>query len=267
MTETRSEVETETRQCETHGEYQAKTMAVLGSRKISSRCPVCVEEQERKEADQARKAEAARRDDQLRELRRNSGIPRRFVDASFSGYQPASHQSQANHAMCRAYAEQFASRMETGGGLVLCGKPGTGKTHLACAIGNHVIETLMRSVVYTSVTKLSRTVKATYSNDAEQTEQDAIRSFVVPHLLIVDEVGAQRGSETELLLAQEIIDERYQDLKPTIIISNLTESELSRFVGERALDRMYEGGGAVLAFNWDSYRRSSGDQSEESRDS
>lgn len=255
MTDTNHKSETEARHCDKHGEYEAKTVAVLGGRTIASRCPVCVEEQERREAEQERQAKAAQREDYLRQLRRNSGIPRRFADASFSGYQPATHQAQANHAMCRGYAEQFTSRLETGGGLVLCGKPGTGKTHLACAIGNHVIETLLRSVVYTSVTKLARTVKATYAKDAEQTEEDAIRSFVTPHLLIVDEVGAQRGSETELLLAQEIIDERYQDLKPTIIISNLTEGELARFVGERALDRMYEGGGAVLAFNWDSYRR------------
>jgi DNA replication protein DnaC len=43
-------------------------------------------------------------------------------------------------------------------------------------------------------------------------------------------------------------------MRPTILISNLTVGELGAFIGERALDRMKEGGGAVLAFDWTSRR-------------
>ncbi|HAI90003.1 MAG TPA: hypothetical protein DCL46_10135, partial [Alcanivorax sp.] len=159
-------------------------------------------------------------------------------------------------AACQRYAERFEDRLQMGGGLVLCGKPGTGKTHLACAIANHVMREFFRVPLFTSVTKMSRAVKATYTPKSDRTEAQVIRSFVDPDLLILDEVGAQRGTETELLLAQEIIDERYQEVRPTILISNLPESELGRYIGDRAIDRMYEGGGAILAFDWDSYRRS-----------
>ncbi|KAA6208087.1 ATP-binding protein, partial [Avibacterium paragallinarum] len=43
--------------------------------------------------------------------------------------------------------------------------------------------------------------------------------------------------------------------KPTILISNLSEDELSRYVGERIIDRMREGKGAVINFDWESYRQ------------
>lgn len=254
MSQMAPKAETQAANCEAHGDYEAKIIQLF-ERRIVGRCPYCEQEQKEREAKRERELEQWARERRIKGLREASGIPQRFVDASFNGYQPPAKQAQANHAMCRAYAERFADRAESGASLVLCGKPGTGKTHLACAIGNHVIDALAQPVIYTSVTKLARSVKATYSRDSEATEEQAIQSFVDPQLLIVDEVGAQRGTETELLLAQEIIDERYQQMKPTIIISNLTESELSGFIGERALDRMYEGGGAVLAFDWSSYRR------------
>jgi len=250
-----AETATETARCEKHGEYDA-TVVSLMDRRIVGNCPYCAQERQEREEAEERANKQSRRQARIRDIQRASGIPQRFAEASFDGYRPPTKQAQANHAMCRAYAQRFSERHASGASLVLCGKPGTGKTHLACAIGNHVISALVLPVIYTSVTKLARSVKATYSRDADQTEEQAIRQYVEPALLVIDEVGAQRGSETELLLAQEIIDERYQQLRPTIIISNLPERELAGFIGERALDRMYEGGGAVLAFDWDSYRRS-----------
>jgi len=44
-------------------------------------------------------------------------------------------------------------------------------------------------------------------------------------------------------------------MKPTILISNLSEQELGIYIGERVLDRMMEGQGAIIAFDWESYRK------------
>lgn len=52
----------------------------------------------------------------------------------------------------------------------------------------------------------------------------------------------------------EIINTRYEKMRPTILISNLTREELVTFIGERVLDRMSDGGGCTLAFTWESYR-------------
>ncbi len=43
-------------------------------------------------------------------------------------------------------------------------------------------------------------------------------------------------------------------MKPTIITANLTKSELNQYLGERVMDRLTEGGGAIIAFDWGSYR-------------
>lgn len=244
-----------TEQCEQHGPYEAKCQEIMG-RSFTTACPTCAAEKESAaEAAMAREIRAAK-ERRIKELAGGAAIPKRFTDYGFDDYAPPNAKAEKILAACRRYAAGFEERFSMGGGLVLCGKPGTGKTHIACAIANHVIREHKRTALFTSITKMARKIKATYGPKAEQTEDQAIQGFVVPDLLIIDEVGAQRGTETELLLAQEVIDERYQQVKPTILISNLSESELAQYIGERALDRMYEGGGAVFAFDWDSFRRS-----------
>ena len=44
-------------------------------------------------------------------------------------------------------------------------------------------------------------------------------------------------------------------MRPTILISNLTEEELGKYIGDRIIDRMKEGQGAVIKFDWESYRK------------
>ncbi|HFQ9372191.1 ATP-binding protein, partial [Klebsiella pneumoniae] len=102
--------------------------------------------------------------------------------------------------------------------------------------------------------KIAREFKSTWSKTATRSEEDVIRFFTKPDLLIIDEVGIQFGSEAEKMIMFEIINTRYERLKPTILISNLPKDELTQFIGERVIDRMNDGGGCTISFTWDSYR-------------
>ena len=42
--------------------------------------------------------------------------------------------------------------------------------------------------------------------------------------------------------------------KPTILISNLDINDLKEYITERVIDRMREGGGQKIVFNWESNR-------------
>ena len=94
-----------------------------------------------------------------------------------------------------------------------------------------------------------RSVKETYAKDAGRTEAQAIRDLVDPDLLILDEVGVPHGSNTEKLILFEIINGRYEAVRPTIVISNLDAAGLEQFLGERAFDRLREGGGRLVVFD------------------
>lgn len=73
-------------------------------------------------------------------------------------------------------------------------------------------------------------------------------------LLILDEIGAQLGTDWERLMLFKIINERYKQVLPTILISNLDRGQLSDYLGARIVDRMSEGGGTTLTLDWESYR-------------
>ncbi|QEL18733.1 ATP-binding protein [Limnoglobus roseus] len=242
--------------CEKHGAQTAKIWRLTDSADWSpARCPECLREQE--EAELARKQEQERKAGvQAREraIARHIGecmVPLRFAGDTFDTYHPTCPKGGAALETCRRYAEGFATQSA---GLILCGLAGTGKTHLACSIVSHVIRHHGKSARFMKTAQAVRVVKETYSRNSSLTEQEAITSFRRFDLLVLDEVGVQFGSEAEKNILFEIINERYENLLPTILISNLAVPALESFVGERVIDRMRENGGRVIVFDWPSYR-------------
>ncbi|MGA4664438.1 ATP-binding protein [Enterobacter ludwigii] len=247
-----------TESCEKHGQYECRTRTYPNSLiKIpprSSICPGCLsDELIRLQGEKIRNDEAARKRN-IDLLLDGLNIPARFENCTLQNYEPVNDDAKRALKVCQAYASRWPERLQKGGGLVMCGKPGTGKNHLALAIARHAITEHQSSAVFTTALKIAREYKSTWSKGSSRTEDEVIRYFTKPDLLIIDEVGVQFGSDAEKLIMFEIINTRYERMKPTILISNQTREELAAFIGERVLDRMSDGGGCTLSFTWDSYR-------------
>jgi len=243
--------------CPTHGAYTSKVTTFEGITDrpfvVRSSCPDCLAESRAKE-DARKQAELnAERERRVAALMGRSGIPARFADRSFANYDAKEQGQRIALSVCRAYAEAWPEKSAQGASLVLTGSPGTGKTHLACAIGNTVLRDHFAGVLFATVSAMLRAIKETYRKDSPRTEQDVIDRLATPDLLIVDEVGVQVGSEHEKLLMFEVLNERYQNMRPSILISNLSVDELEAFLGHRVMDR-YRECGSVLAFDWQSHR-------------
>ncbi|MCY1304739.1 DNA replication protein DnaC [compost metagenome] len=118
-----------------------------------------------------------------------------------------------------------------------------------------VVEQHRRNVLYTTVSRVCQQVKASYSKESSQSEREALELFRTPDLLILDEVGASYGTDFERMLMFEVINARYEDLKPTLVISNLSAPDLAAALGDRTVDRLREAGGVVVKFDWESARR------------
>ena len=67
------------------------------------------------------------------------------------------------------------------------------------------------------------------------------------------EVGVQYGTDGEQNILFEVLDRRYRDMLPTILLANQSKDGLKQFLGERAYDRLTETG-RIVAFEWESYR-------------
>lgn len=227
---------------------------VAANKYFYTRCPKCNEEIEQQAFNYKREKNLIAKRHKIASLFGKAGIPERFKERTFANYRILNKsQEHALNVTCQ-YATQFEDRLTQGGGLIFAGKPGTGKTHLAAAIAQQVMKT-GRSVLFISVLRAIRLVKECYRRQSTKTEQQAIESFIAPDLLILDEVGVQFGTETEKLILFEILNGRYEAVLPTILISNLTEAELTHYVGTRVMDRLQEGGGVSLSFDWDTYRK------------
>lgn len=236
--------------CEKHGDYTQKCFYLNWTG-----CDVCLAE--RDEASRIKEERRKKEEDGIKWTARlkESGMPERFANKSLSTYfvdQKNSNQVRI-YEFCRDYAANFSEIKKTGRSFLMLGKVGTGKTHLSVGIALEIMKN-GHNAVFTSASKMLRAIKDTYRNDSEYSESDIIKKYTSCGLLIVDEVGVQRGSEYEKDMLFDVINERYESIKPTIILSNLAIDEVKLFLGERVFDRLRENGGKAFLFDWQSMR-------------
>lgn len=235
--------------CEKHGDFESRN--VFGG--VWSRCPVCMADDkavhDREEADRA----AAEKVRVWQMKLGQAGIPDRFHSRTLASYKATNAGQRSALAFAQAYADGFEEVQKAGRSAIFCGKPGTGKTHLAVGVGLHAM-TLGKLVLFTTVQRAVRRVKDSWRKDSNESETDVIDMLVQPDLLILDEIGVQFGSEFEKNLMFDILNERYEKSRPSLLLSNLTAPEVKIFLGERVYDRMKEDGGKCIPFDWQSHR-------------
>lgn len=137
------------------------------------------------------------------------------------------------------YARRFAETFnpENSMGLVFCGERGAGKTFLSACIANYLLKRGF-SVEMTNITRISQAVDATFEGRAEE-----IKRLMQLDLLILDDLGTERGTEYMLEHAFNIIDGRYKANKPMVISTNVTFDDMateSDIAKGRIYDRIIE---------------------------
>lgn len=240
----------EARTCSIHGDYSA---LVLASGHVSP-CPLCFERELEKEAIVVISAQREQNERASAHSRiARTGIPGRYLSQGLNNYRVKHSELGQLDALnaVREYVKQFPC--EKGRSLGLVGSTGTGKTHLACAAGMEIMRKGY-SVRFVSVLTLLRAVKSTYSPGSMITEADAIESFCLPDLLIMDDVGVKLESETDRSIIYEVVSQRNLDGKSMIYTSNLLLDTLRESVGDRVISRLCENNGEILLCQWPDYR-------------
>jgi DNA replication protein DnaC len=240
--------------CEKHGPFQARNLF----RTIWSKCQKCsteeVEAEKLSKENKARSAQITAWQDAIGE----SGIPERFHNRTLATFKAENEGQCIALAFAKSFADSFGQGPKTGRGAIFLGMPGTGKTHLAVGVGMHLMRQ-GRPVLFLTVMRAIRRIKDTWSRGSDESESQAVAALVFPDLLILDEVGIQFGSETEKNLLFDVLNERYERRKSTLLLSNLPLDEVRAYLGERIFDRMREDGGEVVAFGWESHRAKLGE--------
>ncbi|WP_347454289.1 ATP-binding protein [Acinetobacter thermotolerans] len=172
-------------------------------------------------------------------------LPERHAESGFKNYN-VKHEGQRNalkHTV--SYAQNILAGHKNN--LVMVGPTGTGKTHLSCATAQTLLKNGKYARYITSEELAQRIMNAWDQPDA--TEKSVIYDFTQYDLLILDEYGLHdRDKRRELV--HKVLYARYDRMKPTMLISNMTIEELKTDLGDRLWSRLQHGYLTVVECNW-----------------
>lgn len=184
-------------------------------------------------------------------------IPARFRGFSFDHYQAETAAQLFTKKICKRFVESFADRKKDCAGLILEGKPGTGKTFLSLIMCQELIKYGF-SIKYESSTDFISNL-ITQRFKSESSYDSNIKQYQEVDFLVIDEISESinkggMSSETEKQVLFQIINKRYESQLCTLAITNRNKQELINRLGLPIVDRLSHNG-ITLAFSWNSYRQ------------
>jgi DNA replication protein DnaC len=236
----------EKRICKKHGEYDCTIMD--DPFPLASECPQCLAEFEDAEA---RERETANTTVDRCRWESMNIAPLYYGSTleNFDAYTPG---------LIDALAKVKALLTNEYQNLIMVGKNGTGKTHLACAALKRI-----GGGIYTMY-EISCMIRESYTVRGKRSELEIVNGLADSPLLVIDEVGRSKGSDSELSWLSYIIDRSHSRGNRLIIISNAhlmadcksggCPSCLENYFGDDVLSRLSERG-AVVKFEAKDYRR------------
>lgn len=147
---------------------------------------------------------------------------------------------------CEAYARQDAPLLF----LTLAGPVGVGKTHLAAAVACEWLEGGRRVSFITAQGLLNR-LRDAY--DSGRRFSDELARFERVDLLVLDDLGMEKGTPWGESVLDGLIDSRYINRRHTIITTNARGQDLTPRMASRLRDRRI---GRVVQVDADDYRTS-----------
>ncbi len=181
------------------------------------------------------------------------GVPERVRGAHFANYSTkviGIEERSVTPAQAKIAAETLRDGAITN--LLMCGRCGTGKGHLAAAVMRSRMDAGMRGDRWLTCAQYFRAYHRAYEDGANET---LVGFYARRPLLVLDEIGIGHPPRDGELALSELLDARWNARRPTIVISNLTPKELTdSWLGPRAADRLQERS-IVLWMAWTSFRR------------
>jgi DNA replication protein DnaC len=241
--------------CPRHGEYTYEARRA-GSAVVGRVCPDCLVLGQAKAAQVNADIDERDRRRWLEERRRLSQLPEAFREATFDNYFPVCDLALAAKRTLLAYAESLETTLQSRpiNGVVMNGNPGTGKTHLACALINCVINGGY-SARYATVPGLLLSLQDSRTGQSNRSADAVLRDLIEPDLAVLDEYGVNTERDVDYQWLFALIDARYARNRPTVLVTNLNIKQLTKSVSERMLERVLGPYGAQIDMFWASQRK------------
>ena len=173
----------------------------------------------------------------------HSRIPRRYLHCQLSNFEQTVDSLREAHRRARAFVDAFPAVDK---GLLLRGRHGVGKTHLAVAMLREIIASKGARGYFYETRELLKLVRDTFAT-AGESEMDVLRPVLDADILVLDDLGAEKTSEWVQETLGLVVNTRYSERRPTIFTTNLddtadTTNPNSMYVqlGARTRSRLFE---------------------------
>jgi DNA replication protein DnaC len=162
----------------------------------------------------------------LEDLRRASNLGF-LTRMTFDTFNPDGHglNEFMRDNLRKAYEKALAYAKEPQGWLILKGSYGSGKTHLAAAIANYVLES-GRSALFVVVPDLLDHLRTTYAPNSPVTFDQRFEAVRTTPLLILDDLGMQSSTSWAQEKLYQLLNYRYNAQLPTVITTNCALEDL-----------------------------------------
>ena len=172
---------------------------------------------------------------------RSARIPRKFLNKSLENFQAKKSRQREIIVGAGQFVQTFRGRdaEHPGKGLLLIGREGTGKTHVAVGILKEIIRRGFTGL-YWNVPELFLELRRLMNDDVDRTEADLFDEAANADLLVLDDLGAERVSDYVVDRLYVLINGRYENDTATIITTNRTVEELRAQIGPRIASRICE---------------------------
>ena len=187
----------------------------------------------REREEQEKRAEQMRKDmEAIAKLKHSSLMDERFQDQTFESFKTTKSNARPLR-LARRYADGFDEMLQKNQGLLFYGDVGTGKTFTAACIANALLDRKI-PVVMTSFVKLLDAVGG-FNEDGGK----LIARLNRAKLVIIDDLGAERGTDYGLEKVYDIVDSRYRAKLPMLLTTNLELTEMKN-TADRRYRRIYD---------------------------
>jgi DNA replication protein DnaC len=161
-----------------------------------------------------------------------ASLPATVARATFETYKPHNADQIAAKSAAEDFAKKFRADRETHG-LLFYGPPGTGKTHLLAAIVRYL--TLEKGVACRYVELMLLLSDIRNGIAANRGYVDILKPLAQAPVLVIDEMGKERGTDWERSMLDELISRRYNTGLTTLFATNYFLKDRPMAQGEGAI--------------------------------
>lgn len=192
----------------------------------SGTCPLCRGFGRLERPDGTTVSCECRADDIVRARRAAARIPERYRNCRLRNFNDLGNESLKK---ARATAKRFVAHWPAvDAGLLITGPVGVGKTHLAVAVLNELVDTRGATALFCDFSDLLDRIQASFSRASEESQDDIVAPYRDADLLVLDELGARRPSDWVREVLYGLLNTRYNRRRLTILTTNFGDEPDAR---------------------------------------